>query len=409
MSTQLSDDIHFIGCFDDKIRSFDIIMHTANGSSYNAYLVKGSEGVAIVDTVKKEFSQDFFKQVESLTDYNSIKYIILNHLEPDHSGALSELLEKAPHAEVLVSSTGVIIFNSLLKDKLEKVKYRFVSTGDSISLGNRNLHFYSTPYLHWPDTMCTYDDLSKTLFSGDVFGCHFCDRRLFNDKVGEFHYSFKYYYDHIMRPFKSYVISALKLLEPLEINIIAPVHGPILRSDPQFYMDLYKKWSHEDYLAKEKYGDKRVNIFYASSYGATKIISEAIFEGIESIEGARAGLYDLEALEKENMIRLLEESDGIAVGSPTINGDAVEPAWILLAQLAYIDTRGKMGIAFGSYGWSGEACRMLEDRLKGLKLRVPMEALRLKMFPNDEELKKAFDYGKEFAEILKGKMIEMTI
>jgi flavorubredoxin len=404
--TEIAPSVHFIGAFDPQIRTFDIIMKTANGSSYNAYLVRGSEGVAVMDTVKKEFSAEFFKRLELLCDYKEIKYIVLHHLEPDHSGALVELMERAPEATLIISGRAVMMLKGLVKND---IPFEVANTGKVISLGDKTIEFLSTPFLHWPDTMSSYLHEEKILFSGDVFGSHYYDERLFDDKVGDFSYAFKYYYDHIMRPFKQYVLQALELYRPFEIDLIAPLHGPVLRSDPQFYIDKYAGWSSEEKFRKHQFGKKMLSVFYMSSYDNTQKMAEKIMEGADSVEGIVASTYDLASLEERNMIDLLEESDGIIIGSPTINGDAVKPAWDLLACMAYLESGGKVGASFGSYGWTGEAPEMLHDRMRWLKFRLPVAPLKIKLIPTEEELKACFAFGAEVAEITMGKIVEMEI
>lgn len=402
----ISRSVSFIGAFDPQIRTFDIIMKTANGSSYNSYLVRGSEGVAVMDTVKKEFSEDFFKSLELLCEYDEIKYIVLHHLEPDHSGALIELMEKVPHAKLIISGRAVMMLKGLIK---KDIAFEVANTGDIISLGNKTIEFLSTPFLHWPDTMSSYLHEDKILFSGDVFGSHYYDERLFDDKVGDFSYAFKYYYDHIMRPFKQHVCQALKLYAKFDIDIIAPLHGPILRSNPHYYIDKYAQWSSEENFRKHEFGQKMICVFYMSSYDNTQEMAKKVTEGADSVEGVVASMYDLASLDERNMIDLLEESDAIIIGSPTINGDAVKPAWDLLCCMAYLENGGKIGAAFGSYGWTGEAPEMLHDRMRWLKFRLPVSPLKIKLIPTDEELKSCILFGQEVAEIAMGKMVEMEI
>jgi len=402
----LSQSVHFIGAFDPKIRTFDIIMKTANGSSYNAYLVRGSEGVCVMDTVKKEFSEPFFERLELLCDYEEIKYIVLHHLEPDHSGALEELMIRAPQAKLIISGRAVMMLKGIIKTD---VPFEIANTGKIISLGDKTIEFLSTPFLHWPDTMSSYLHEEKILFSGDVFGSHYYDERLFDDEVGDFAYAFKYYYDHIMRPFKQYVLQALKLYARLDIDIIAPLHGPILRTNPQYYINKYAQWSSEEKFRKHEFDKKMLSVFYMSSYENTQRMAEKIMEGADSIEGVVASIYDLASLDEQNMIDLLEESDAVLVGSPTINGDAVKPAWDLLACMAYLESKGKVGATFGSFGWTGEAPEMLHDRMRWLKFRLPVQPKKVKLIPTDDELDECFDFGVEVAEITMGKIVEMEI
>jgi flavorubredoxin len=197
--------VHWIGAFDPDLRSFDIILRTANGTSYNAYAVRGSDGVAVIDTVKLNFSETFFRRLESIADYDEITTIVLNHLEPDHSGALPELLRRAPGATLLVSPQARLMLKGLFDPADLAGRIAFVGTGDCADLGDRQLAFLNTPYLHWPDTQCTWLAAEGVLFSADFLGCHYCDTRLFNDAVGDFRFSFDYYYAHIMRPFRTYV------------------------------------------------------------------------------------------------------------------------------------------------------------------------------------------------------------
>ncbi len=402
----LSQSVHFIGAFDPKIRTFDIIMKTANGSSYNAYLVRGSEGVCVMDTVKKEFSEPFFKRLELLCDYEEIKYIVLHHLEPDHSGALEELMIRAPQAKLIISGRAVMMLKGIIKTD---VPFEIANTGKIISLGDKTIEFLSTPFLHWPDTMSSYLHEEKILFSGDVFGSHYYDERLFDDEVGDFAYAFKYYYDHIMRPFKQYVLQALALYEKLDIDIIAPLHGPILRTNPQYYINQYAQWSSEEKFRKHAFDKKMLSVFYMSSYENTQRMAEKIMEGADSIDGVVASIYDLASLDEQNMIDLLEESDAVVIGSPTINGDAVKPAWDLLACMAYLESGGKVGATFGSFGWTGEAPEMLHDRMRWLKFRLPVDPMKIKLIPTEDELDECFDFGVEVAEITMGKLVEMEI
>ncbi|UFH58366.1 FprA family A-type flavoprotein [Sulfurovum mangrovi] len=402
----LSENVHFIGAFDPMIRTFDIIMKTANGSSYNSYLVRGSKGVCVMDTVKKEFSDQFFKRLELLCAYEEIRYIVLHHLEPDHSGALDELMQRAPQAKLIISGRAVMMLKALLKKDIE---FEIANTGKTISLGDKTIEFLSTPFLHWPDTMSSYLHEDKILFSGDVFGSHYYDERLFDDEVGDFGYAFKYYYQHIMRPFKQYVREALKLYQRFDISLIAPLHGPVLRTNPQNYIEKYALWSEDAKAHKNIEGKKILSVFYMSSYDNTLAMAEKITKGADLVEGMIASMYDLASLEEQNMIDLLEESDAVIVGSPTINGDAVKPAWDLLACMPYLESAGKTGATFGSYGWTGEAPDMLHDRMQWLKFRLPVSPLKIKLIPTEEELVSCEAFGREVAEIAMGKMMELEL
>ena len=397
----IAEDVHWIGALDPDLRNFDIILRTANGTSYNAYAVRGSAGVAIIDTVKQDFTGAFLERLERVAEYREITAIVLNHLEPDHTGAVPELLRRAPQAEIHVSPKGLQVLRGLLKDDFDAYKVRVVRTGDILDLGNRSLRFLTTPYVHWPDTQCTYLEEEQLLFTCDLMGCHFCDARLFNDRVGDFRFSFEYYFDHIMRPFRSHVSDALDLIEPLDIDMIAPSHGPILRARPREYITHYRRLV-KSRLAREVGDQKTLLIFYVSAYGATSQMADAVFAGAAENEGVRVSLFDLQIGEVAPFVDLIEEADGLVLGSPTINGDAVKTVWDLLGGLVDIDTKGKLGAAFGSFGWTGEAVPMLEARLQGLKMRVPEKGIRIKLHPTDEELDQCRDFGWRLAAHLTG-------
>lgn len=403
-AVEIAPGVHWVGALDPHLRSFDIILKTANGTSYNSYVVRGENGVAVIDTVKENYADDFFRRLESVARYDEITTIVLNHLEPDHSGALPALLRHAPQARVYLSSRAQMMLKALLKPSGEPPPaYIPVTTDDSVDLGGRTLRFLHTPYLHWPDTQCTYLVEDGILFSGDVFGCHFCDARLFNDRVGDFRFSFEYYYAHIMRPFREYVLDALALIEPLELTAIAPAHGPILRHAPRDYLHRYRELA-TPRLHNEARVEKTLLVFYISAYGNTRRMAEALAAGAECLGGVRVSLYDLEGGESGVFTDLIEEADGLAIGSPTINADAVRPVWDLLSSLTTVNVKGKLGAAFGSYGWSGEAVRLIEDRLRGLKLRLPLEGLRIKLVPDAGELDACRALGEQLARHLTGRL-----
>jgi len=399
-AVEIAPNVHWIGALDPQLREFDIILKTANGTTYNAYCVRGTDGVAIIDTVKASHAEEFFRRLEQVARYDEITTIVLNHLEPDHSGSLPELMRRAPQAKLYISGKAQLMLKALVKS--EDLLFNIVKTGDSVSLGGRTLRFFNTPFLHWPDTQCTLVEELGVLFSGDVFGCHFCDVRLFNDKVGDFRFSFEYYYQHIMRPFREHVLDALQLLEPLPLKLIAPAHGPILRDAPKSYMQRYRQLAAPLLNNEVGAGTKSLLVFYISSYGNTAQMAHAVAEGAETQPNVRVSLYDLQGGGDLPFVDLIEEADGLAFGSPTINGDAVKPVWDVLSSLAVIKVSDKLGAAFGSYGWSGEAINMIEDRLRGLKLRVPIKGVRARLIPTEAELEQCRDLGKQLAQHLTG-------
>ena len=398
----VTEGVHWIGALDPDLRSFDVILTTADGTSYNSYAVRGQDGVAVIDTVKAEFADDFFARLEAVASYDEIRFVILNHLEPDHTGAVPELLRRAPQAAVRLSPRGLPMLRAILRDDFDRYDIAPVTTGASVSLGDRRLEFFTTPNVHWPDTQCTWLPEARVLFTCDLFGSHYCAPTLFDDLAGDFLPAFDTYFDRIMRPFRSFVGAALDLIEPLDFATIAPSHGPILRQDPRNYLRRLRDLV-EARRTPGPTDDKSLLVFYISAYGATARLAQAVHDGAATEPGVQVTLVDLEGADPAALLDLIEAADGIAIGTPTINGDAVRTVWDLLARMVDIETRGKLGAAFGSYGWSGEAVRLVEARLQGLKMRVPEPGLRVKLHPSEAELDEGRAFGQRLAAHLTGR------
>lgn len=393
---EISSHITWVGALDPQIRIFDVVMPTQEGTTYNAYLVKGSDKTALVDCVKAKFAPELIANVESLVDLASLDYIVINHTEPDHGGGLATMLEHAPQAKVVISKTAKGFLDGLLKRDADPI---LAADGDEIDLGGVTLRFIWAPFLHWPDTMFTYVAQDKVLMPCDFLGCHYCDDRLFDDKVEDFSAAYRYYFDVIMRPFKEFSIKALDKIEELPIDVIAPSHGPVLRTEPKAYMTQYRAWSSEP--APRKPDDPiSVLVFYASAYGNTEKMARAVVEGAGEA-GGQVTAIDATKIDIGQVLPLIEAADAVMVGSPTIQADAVEPIWRLLSNLITIKVKGKYGAAFGSYAWSGEAPIMLTNRLKELKLRTPLEPLRAKFMVDDSDLEAARKFGADFVGAVK--------
>jgi flavorubredoxin len=383
---QLVDNVWWIGALDPDLRVFDIIMRAEHGTSYNSYLVKGAEKVAVIETVKNGFGAEFLANIKSLVDPARIDYIILNHMEPDHSGSISELLKLAPDARVVVSKTGEHFIKNILNDDPNPLK---MGDGDSLDLGGKTLRFITAPFLHWPDSMFTYLEEDQILFDCDFLGAHFADPLLFGDLSAGFYNDFKYYYDHIMRPFKRYVLQALDKLAGYPLKMVAPGHGPIIRQEIQKYLDCYREWS----TANPE--QDRVIIAYVSAYGNTANLARQLAAGITSV-GVCVELFDLVEVAPGTLVEKVEGSKGLMLGSPTINGDAVKPLHDLLSSLATLKLQGKLGAAFGSYGWSGEAVPILESRMAGIKFKVINSTVKPVLIPTPADLENAYEFGKSF-------------
>lgn len=382
--------IYWIGALEPDLRLFDVLFPTEHGTTYNSYLVRGDK-VAVIDTAKGRCYDQFLSNVRSLVAPEDVDYVICNHMEPDHSGSLAAFLKEAKNAQVVVSRTGEHYVRNILNADVSPLK---MGDGDVLDLGGKTLRFVFAPFLHWPDTMFTYAVEDRVLFPCDVFGSHHCDERMYDDLVGDFSEDFEFYYRGIMGPFKDKVLEAIDKIRDLDTEIIAPSHGPILRSDPWKYVNQYAQWS-----TLPRAEAKSILIFYASAHGNTKMMAEEIAEGA-SVEGVEVEVFDLTEIAAGEVGDRIEVADALIVGSPTINGDAVKPVWDLLSSLATIKLRGKVGAAFGSYGWSGEAVGMIEDRLKSLKFKVSEPGLRFTLVPTAEELESCREFGAKIAESL---------
>lgn len=387
-TTKIAEGVHWVGVLDPDLKVFDIIMPLEHGTTYNSYLIQG-EKTAIVDSVKDGFYQEFLSNVKSLTDPAKIDYIVVQHTEPDHSGSMVHLLKDAPDATVVCSQAA---YNFLRQIVNEDFDYRIVKDGDTLELGGKTLRFISAPLLHWPDSIFSYLVEDKVLFSCDAFGSHYCGESMFNDEVGEFYGDFEYYFTGIMGPFKPRVIDAIKKIKDLEIEVIAPSHGPILRKDPWKYVDIYTNWC----SPPQKEG-KDLLITFASAYGYTKAIADALKEGALSVPGTRVHIMEMGPESPAEVAKILSCADGILVGSPTIIGNIVEPVMEFLVHINPIIHKGLKASAFGSFGWSGEAVPMMLERMKSLKLNVVEPGLRINFKPSADDLEEAKEFGRRFA------------
>ncbi len=389
MPIQAAEGIHWVGALDPDLRVFDVLMAAPHGTTYNAYLVRGSEKTVLIETVKSGFEDQLFAHLDQLMDPYEIDYLVVNHCEPDHSGALAAVLERCGEPQVVCSKSAKLMVKNLLNRDVAPLT---VGTGDSLDLGGKTLQFIPAPFLHWPDTMFTYVPEDQALFPCDFLGAHFCDERMFNDLVEDYSFEYEYYFNVIMRPFKSHVLKALEELDQREVCLVGPSHGPMLRKGICDYLEKYRQWAG----ALPGAQSDRLLVLYASSYGNTRKLAEEIAHGAEAV-GARVSLLDLAGADVGALLNDLEACGGLAVGSLTLNGDAVKPVWDLLSSLATLNLRGKAAAAFGSYGWSGEAPKMISRRLGDLKMKVVGDPVTCTLAPTEENLQAARELGTELA------------
>ena len=391
---EVKKDIYWVGALDPNLKIFDIVMYTPFGSTYNSFVVKGSEKTAVFETVKIKFFDEYIERLTSLDiNIENIDYIVVNHTEPDHAGSVAKLLEISKNAKVVGSAAAIKFLKQIANRDFE---YITVKDGDSINLGNKTLSFISAPFLHWPDSMFTYVVEDKLLITCDSFGCHYCNPEMYNDlNQSQENYSeaLKYYFDGIMSPFKSYVLKAIDKIKDLPIDMICPGHGPILREDPLSIVNKYKEWS----LPQDASEEPQITICYVSAYGYTEAVAKKIEQGINTYCNFKVNMYDVIYSDMNDILNSIDKSKGIIFGSPTINGDALKPIWDILINLNPIVHGGKVASAFGSYGWSGEAVPNIEARLKQIKLDL-YPSMKYNFNPTEGDLKFAYKFGESFAE-----------
>ena len=390
---QLKEGVIWVGIMDTRLRTFDIIMETKFGTTYNSYLVKGKEKTALIETAKANFAKEYIRNVESVQPISEIDYIVVNHTEPDHVGSLVRLLEINPSIEVYGTTAAINNLKAILNRPFNGHP---VKEGDTLQLGGKTLQFLMTPQLHWPDTMYTYLQEDGVLFTCDSFGAHYCHAAVLRSTITaekDYQESLKYYFDCILGPFKPFMLKALDKVGSLPVSMICPGHGPVLDSRLDELQDIYRKWCAPQ--AKEQ---KSVVIAYVSAYGYTKAMAEQIAAGIESA-GAKVKLYDLETADRTSLANDFTEADGILLGSPTILGDAVKPVYDAASMMNPVVHGKKHAGAFGSYGWSGEAVSNLTERLTQLKMKT-VDGLKIKFKPGEEELEQCKAFGIEFARLL---------
>jgi flavorubredoxin/NADPH-dependent 2,4-dienoyl-CoA reductase/sulfur reductase-like enzyme len=388
---RICDDVYYVGVMDPELRVFDIIMTTEYGTSYNAYLVKGKEKTALIETVKVKFFDEYIQDLQKLINLKEIDYLIMNHTEPDHAGSVEKLLQMIPGLTVVGSPTAIAFLKEITNSKF---KYREVHHDEELDLGGKTLQFINAPFLHWPDSMYTYLTEERILFSCDSFGSHFAEPRLFNDLMErDITPAYKYYFDCIMGPFKPFVIEALEKIKDLPIEMICTGHGPILRDNLDYFINLYREWA----TPAPPDADARPKIVmpYVSVYGYTGMIADGIIEGLQMVSNFNVKKYDLVEHSTAEVLAEIETAAGLLIGSPTLVGDTLPPVWELLTHLSPISHAHLVAAAFGAYGWSGEAVPNIEGRLRSLRMEV-LPGLRINFKPSAGNLEEAFQFGMDF-------------
>jgi len=390
-AVKISDKVYWVGAIDWTMRDFHGY-DTRRGSTYNAFLVVGEKPV-LIDTVKAPFKDELLTRISSITDPKRIRYIISNHTEMDHSGCLPDLIELIKPEKVFASINGADALNEHFKlsQALTPVK-----DGETIDLSGLKFTFLEAKMLHWPDSMFSYLNDEKILFSSDAFGMHLASSERFDDEIDEaiLEYESAKYYANIILLYSPVVLKALERIQKLgiEIKMIAPDHGPIWRKNQSRIIELYKKW------AEQKPSLKAV-VVYDTMWNSTGKMAKAISDGLSS-SGISVKLMKLREDHRSDVITEILDAGAIIVGSPTLNNNIFPTVADLLVYLKGLRPKNKIGAVFGSYGWSGESVRHLKEKLEEMKIPVVAE-VQSKYVPSAEVLEQCFAMGAQVAEKLK--------
>ncbi len=398
-SYKLTEGVYWVGTIDYDLRVFDIVMATEFGSTYNSYLIVGSEKTALIDTAKEPFKEEFFSRINDIIDIKNIDYLIVNHAEPDHSGCVEYVLEKNPDIEIYGSIPAYMNLKEIVN--ISDLKYHKVKEGETLSLGNKTLEFTLQPNLHWPDTMFTYLKEDNILFTCDFFGAHYAFDGVMSStlkNIKDYDRSLKEYFDAIMSPFMPAVRRGVQKVKEYNPIIIATSHGAVLEGDyiPKA-IRFYEEWSKE--ITNEI---PLVVIPFASAYNYTRTMAYIIKDAIiEEFSGRiNVELYDLIETKVDDVVKRIKQANAFLIGSATIVRDTLPTIWEILAKVHYEELKGKIATAFGSYGWSGEAVDNIIQRLEQLKMK-PLPGLKIKFRPSKSQEEEVREFGINFVKELK--------
>jgi len=392
-SFKVKNNVYWVGKVDWELQKFHGDEYsTDRGSTYNSYLIK-EEKIVLIDTVWKPFSKEFVENLSKEVDLNKIDYVITNHAESDHSGALPELMEKIPETPIYCTANGV---KSIKGHYHKDWNFQVVKTGDTLDLGNgKQLIFVEMKMLHWPDSMACYLTGDNILFSNDAFGQHYATEFMYNDLVDQdelFSECLKYY-ANILTPFSMFVDKKIKEVLDLKIpiDIIATSHGVIWRDNPTQIVEKYLTWAND-------YQENQITILYGTMWDGTKRMAEAITKGIREIDKqVNVKLYNIAKTDKNDLITEIFKSRIILVGSPTIGGGVLSGVAEILEMIKEMRFKNKKAASFGCYGWSGESIKVIKEHLEKSGFSVINDGIRAMWNPDDESIEKCVEFGREIA------------
>ena len=398
MSFEINKSVTWVGKIDWELKKFHGDEYsTHRGSSYNSYLVR-DEKIALIDCVWTPFAKEFVANLKKEIDLTTIDYIIANHGEPDHSGALPELMKEIPNTPIYCTANAM---KSLKGQYHQDWNFVPVKTGDKLSLGSKEFVFVEARMLHWPDTMFTYLTGDNILFSNDGFGQHLASEHMFNDLVdqAELYQEAIKYYANILTPFSKFVENKINeiLSFNLPVDMICPSHGVIWRDNPLQIVHKYMEWAKD-------YQENQITIIYDTMWNSTRKMAEKIAAGIRlSDKDVTVKLFNCNSThtDKNDIITEVFKSKAIIVGSPTINKGILFSAAGILEMIKGLGFKNKKGAAFGSYGWSGENTKLISAELEHGGFDLLNEGLKVTWNPDDDSLIKCQEFGRTIGETLK--------
>jgi flavorubredoxin len=396
MSFQIKEGIRWVGKIDWELRKFHGEEYsTHRGSSYNSYLVRNEKNV-LIDTVWSRYTDEFVENLKKEIPLEKIDFIVVNHAESDHSGALPELMKIIPDTPIYCTANGV---NSLKGHYHQNWNFQVVKTGDKLSLGSKELIFIEAQMLHWPDTMFCYLTQDNILFSNDGFGQHYASELMYNDLVDQtelFQEAIKYY-ANILTPFSMFVDKKIKEVLALNVpvDMICPSHGVIWRKDPLQIVNKYVQWANH-------YAENQITLIYDTMWDGTRKMAEAIAKGItEADKTVAVKLFNVARSDKNDVITEVFKSKAILVGSPTVNKGILSSVAGIMEEIVGLKFKNKKAAAFGCYGWSGESIKVISERLKAGGFELLNDGIREKWNPNAESIENSINFGREIGLKLK--------
>lgn len=393
MSKRVTDKVTWVGKIDWELKKFHgDELSTMEGSSYNSYLIRDKKTV-LIDTVWGPYDTEFVNRLKEEIDLKEIDYIVMNHNESDHSGTLPALMREIPNTPIYCTKKGESILRGLYHQDWNYVN---VKTGDELEIGDSKLIFVEASMLHWPDTMMTYMTGDNILFSNDVFGQHYASEMLYDDMddISKLLHEAEKYYTNIITPFSTFVTKKLAEVQGmnLKIDLVAPSHGIIWRENIGLIMDLYAKWANN-------YQEDQITLIYDTMWQSTRKMAEAIAEGIQQASpNTTIKLLNAVKNDKNDILVEVFKSKAILVGSPTINNGFSYAIAGILEMIKGLKFKNKKAASFGSYGWSGEAAKLIKEFLEESKFAIVNDGIRVNWAPDQETIEQLREYGRKFVE-----------